>query len=349
MNLSEIQKQIDNNRRTVGFDNYDITVQQLFNMIVSGAIDIAPEYQRHFAWEESRQSELIESLFLGIPVPSLFFATNSDSTWEVVDGLQRLTTIVNYLGSNEQIIKVNPSCKKLRITNLDKLSALNGTTFDELPASLQLMFNTRPVRVTVLNDRSDFKVRYDLFERLNTGGITLHPQEIRNCIYLGPFNDFIKECATNADFRSVVKTTDKAELSGSFEELVLKFFAYHERRHDFVHSVTGFLNDYMADKTVKFKNQIELKSAFEQTFALLRKHLPDGIVRGHRKNITPLVLFEAIAVGTADAILSGRRIYPTRLVALLNDEKLKLLTTGATNSRNKLLDRVKLVSSALTK
>lgn len=349
MSVSDLQNQIDINRRTVAFDNYDITVQQVFNMIVSGAIDIAPEYQRHFAWDENRQSQLIESLFLGIPIPSIFFATNADSTWEVVDGLQRLTTIANFVGSEEQIKKLNPDRKKLRIQELEKVSALNGLTFEELPSSLQLMFNTRPLRVTVLNDRSDFKVRYDLFERLNTGGITLHPQEIRNCIYLGNFNSFIKECAKNVDFKKVVKTTEKAELTGSFEELVLKFFAYYERRQTFVHSVNEFLNEYMAEKTMKFKDEGQLKTLFDKTFALLASHLPHGIVRGNRKNISPLVLYEAISVGTADAITSTKQLHPERLAGLLDDEHLKVLTTGATNSRNKLLDRIDYVSSTLTR
>lgn len=85
---------------------------------------------------------------------------------------------------------------------------------------------TRPIRVTVLNDRSDVGVRYDLFERLNTGGITLHPQEIRNCIFIGEFNDFLKRCAQNKAFREVIKLTSDAERSGSLEELALKFFAY---------------------------------------------------------------------------------------------------------------------------
>jgi uncharacterized protein with ParB-like and HNH nuclease domain len=349
MNPAEIQGQIDSNRRTVGFDNYDITVQQVYHMITNGSIDIAPEYQRHFAWDGARQSQLIESLFLGIPVPSLFFATNADATWEVVDGLQRLTTIVNFVANEDQIKKVNSDCVKLKIESLEKLSALNGLKFEQLPQSVQLMFMTRPLRVTVLNDRSDFKVRYDLFERLNTGGISLHPQEIRNCIYLGAFNTFLKECVRNDDFKTVVKMTEKAELSGNLEELVLKFFAYLECREEFVHSVKGFLNDYMFSKTTRFKNEDELRSIFNKTFDFLNSHLPDGIVRGSRKNITPLVLYEAIAVGAADAILSGRKIFHKRLVALLNDSNLRNLTTGATNSRTKLVERIEYVSNALTK
>lgn len=242
MNAITIQEQIEKNRKSVSFDSYDITIRQLCDMVIELMIDIAPEYQRHFVWDETRQSQLIESILLGIPVPSLFMATNKDSTWEVIDGLQRLTTIINFIGNDNLIKIVNSSCKKLKLFGLEKLSSLNNLKYEDLPKSLQIMFTTRPIRVTVLNDRSDFDLRYDLFERLNTGGVTLHPQEIRNCVFLGKFNDFIKNLAEYPAFRNVVKTTVKSSRTGSYEELVLKFFAYHQDRHEFIHGVETFLN-----------------------------------------------------------------------------------------------------------
>ena len=96
METRTIQEQLDSNRRSVSFDSYDLAARQLIEMLIENMIDIAPEYQRHFKWNAERQSQLIESLLLGIPVPSLFMATNKDSTWEVVDGLQRLTTLINF-------------------------------------------------------------------------------------------------------------------------------------------------------------------------------------------------------------------------------------------------------------
>ncbi len=109
-------------------------------------------------------------------------------------------------------------------------------------------------------------VRYDLFERLNTGGIILHPQEIRNCIFIGAFNEFIKSCALNKDFRSVIKLPSSAERSSSLEELVLKCFAFYEAHEDFVHSVERFLNHYMSAKTQAFNNVAKLKALFDATF-----------------------------------------------------------------------------------
>ena len=349
MNSNKIQEQIENNRRSVSFDSYDITVRQLFDMIQEGLIDIAPEYQRHFVWDNTRQSQLVESLILGIPVPNLFMATNKDSSWEVIDGLQRLTTLVNFLGDIRLIKKTNENGTKLKLGGLEKLDSINSCEFEDLPKSIQLMFMTRPIRVTVLNDRTDFELRYDLFERLNTGGVTLHPQEIRNCVYLGKFKDFVVDCAKNEDFVNVVKMTEKAERTGNREELILKFFAYFEDRNMFVHSVKEFLNDYMAKKTEHFPEQHDYKALFEETFSRLRELLPEGIVRGNRKNITPLVLFEAISVATADIIRDGnqRILDSAKLQEVLDNGELKKLTTGATNSRNKLIQRIQFVKEYL--
>jgi uncharacterized protein with ParB-like and HNH nuclease domain len=349
LNIIKIQEQLDSNRRSVAFDSYDITLKQLYDMVLEGMVDIAPEYQRHFVWDSNRQSALIESLFLGIPIPSLFMASNRDASWEVIDGLQRLTTILNFIGNDNELEKISINHEKLKLSGLEKLDSMNGLIYDDLPKSMQFMLQTRPLRITVLNDRSDFNVRYDLFERLNTGGVTLHEQEIRNCVYIGPFNDFIKDLSEGADFRAVVKMTVNAERSGSYEELVLRFFAYHEDAEQFVHSVKGFLNEFMAKKTESFKDKESryLKNTFQETFKVLRDNLPDGIVRGVRKNITPVVLYEAISVGCAKAIGSGENYYPEKLEALLNDPEVKRCTTGATNSKKMVLKRINIVKDTL--
>jgi Protein of unknown function DUF262 len=347
MDIVKIQEQIESNRRSVAFDSYDITVKQVYDMLLDGMIDIAPEYQRHFKWDTTRQSALIESLILGIPIPSLFMATNPNSSWEVIDGLQRLTSLINFIGKREDLANIAVKYKRLKLTGMEKLDLMNEVSFDELPKSMQFMLLTRPLRVTVLNDRSDFGVRYDLFERLNTGGVILHEQEIRNCIFIGEFNDFIKDLAVDPVFRSVVKMTENAERSGSYEELVLRFFAYFEDRDQFVHSVKGFLNKYMEKKTKSFRNKSSLKKTFNETFAFLQKSLPDGIVRGVRKNITPVILYEAMAVGVAVEISEGRRVKGSSALQLLNDDTLKTLTTGATNSKKMVIDRIEFVRTRL--
>jgi len=342
MKFANAMSEIRDERRTVGFDSYDITVKQLVDMVAERQIHVSPDYQRKFVWDQGRQSHLIESIFLGIPIPSLFLATNEDSTWEVIDGLQRLTTLLNFIDPQAKVGE-GPD-EPLRLRSLEKIPSLNGARFDDLPSNLKLNFVTRPIRITVLNDRSDYQVRFDLFERLNTGGISLHEQEIRNCVYQGPFNDFIKKCAKDERLDALVKRKDKTG-RGNIEELVLKFFAYFEDRDNFSHSVKDFLNEYMQKKTDTFRNREELASIFERTVAAAHEMLPAGIVRANRPNSTPLILYEAVMVGVADVLAASGEIKPDALREVLNDPDLTLLTTGATNSLPKLRDRIDFVAA----
>lgn len=111
--MPDLQSQLNEQKRKVDFNTYDMSLKELVSMISDGIINISPDYQRQFRWGDDRQSRLVESLFLGIPVPSLFMATNSDGTWEVIDGVQRLSTVVNFVSDidtpeREKIGKATP-------------------------------------------------------------------------------------------------------------------------------------------------------------------------------------------------------------------------------------------------
>lgn len=342
MNFSNAIIEIQRERRAVGFDTYDITIRQILDMITESMINVSPDYQRRFVWDQVRQSQLIESVFLGIPIPNIFMATNTDSSWEVIDGLQRITTILRF--ASPEVASIDGvALGPLILKGLEKIPSLNGASFADMPQNMKLNFTTRPLRITVLNDQSDFQVRFDLFERLNTGGIVLHEQEIRNCVFQGRFNDFIKECAKDDDFENSIKRSDKTG-RGNLEELTLKFFAYYENREEFKHSVKDFLNLYMQTKTKSFRNEGALRKIFRDTFSVIRTALPDGIVRASRPNSTPLVLFEAVSIGVADILTRGDVVSPDKLRMLLEDNELKNLTTGATNSLPRLLGRIALVA-----
>jgi hypothetical protein len=139
---------------------------------------------------------LIESLLLGIPVPPLFMATNIEedegTTWEVVDGLQRLLSLTNFLGDEETRKIARLQGLPLRLTGLEILHALEGLTAEDLPADLRTGLEDRPIKVIVLNDKSDLQVRFDLFERLNTGGVRLTDHEVRESVFMGEFVDLPK-------------------------------------------------------------------------------------------------------------------------------------------------------------
>lgn len=338
--IVRFQDQLQKERRLVSFDSYDVTIKQLLDMYAAGDMVIPPEYQRQFVWGEERQSQLIESAFLGIPIPSLFMATNPDSTWEVVDGVQRISTLARFVGT-QQLLDVVGKETALTISGVEKLTDMIDLQFSDLPGPMQLMFTTRPIRVTVLNDKSDMSVRFDLFERLNTGGISLTDQEIRNCVYRGQFNDDLKNRASDVHFQSVIKLKPSDEKNGTKEEFVLRFFAFLDNYQNFDHSVKDFLNGYMKDR---LQNQLSAaeRSLFRKTFAFLAQELPDGIIRGSRK-ITPINLFEAASVGVALCIRNKIPMRTGVLPDILNSPELKLSTTGATNSRRRVTERIEYV------
>ena len=250
----------------VDFNSYDLSVKELMSMVNDGLIDIAPDYQRQFRWDEERQSSLIESLFLGIPVPSLFMATNSNGTWELIDGVQRVSTILCFAGTDEdRALIAKKDTKPLKLVGLRKLTLFNDKTFDDLPADIQTKFKLTSIKITTLSDKSDKAVRFDLFERLNRGGVTLSDQEIRACVYRGRFNDFLQELSLDQNYRECVHLSTTQDVDGTREELVLRFFAYLYDIDNFSHSVRDFLNEYM-DKTTKNK-----KFSYKKNYDIFRK------------------------------------------------------------------------------
>lgn len=335
--MKDLSNQLENERRKVDFDIFDISVKELASMAYDSIIDVAPEYQRQFRWPEKNQSQFIESVFLGIPIPSLFMAANRDGTWELIDGVQRLNSLIHFMGNIEQLNKFGFK-SSLKLSDLEVLTEFNDCSFDDIPHTLRLKFNLRPIKVTTLSDKSDLKVRFDLFERLNTGGIKLTDQEIRACVFRGQFNDFLDELAISKIFNSVVNLPEARKNDGTRQELVLKFFAYFHNRDKFEHSVVGFLNDYMAESIIKF-NYKKSRKLFNQTFEALSEELPNGIKRGNRKT-TPVNLFEAISIGAADVITEGDSIHGKNVSKWINDKELTRLTSGATNSRKRLYDRI---------
>ena len=335
--MKNLVNQLETEQRRVDFDSYDISVKELVSMAHQGIIDIAPEYQRQFRWPEQNQSRFIESVLLGIPVPSLFMAANKDGSWELIDGVQRLSTLLHFIGSEEVRDKFNLG-KALKLTSLDVLTEFNDTTFEELPQTLRLKFSLRPLKVTTLSDKSDAKVRFDLFERLNTGGVKLTDQEIRACVFRGRFNDFIEEISLDENFDKLVNLTEAKNNDGTKQEYALRFFAYLNNKDNFDHSVVGFLNDYMAEASVTFNYRLN-KSIFIETFSALSIALPNGIHRGNRR-LTPVNLFEAISVGAALAIKDGYRIENSNVEEWISDPGLTSLTAAGTNNKRRLMDRI---------
>jgi len=335
-----LNEQLQSLRRKVDFDTFDVLLQQLLLMVSKGQIEVAPAYQRQFRWDDIRCSQLIESVLLGIPIPSLFMATNHDGSWELVDGVQRVRTIVMFAGDKALREKMGVA-GPLTLQGLEKLDKFNGLQFGELPSTLQLQFLNRPVKVVTLSDKSDDVVRFDLFDRLNRGGVTLTEQEIRDCVYRGPFADLLDTLAKDQKFKTVLRLTEKQNRDGTREECVLRFFAFLYNYRKFVHSVRGFLNDYMKAATKNFDHSAG-EQIFRETFRQLAGVFPHGLSRPstYGQSKTSLNLYEGVSVGAALAIQQVKKIKAHKVQDWLGSAELKKNTTGATNSLSAVKGRI---------
>jgi hypothetical protein len=329
--------ELDQQRRKVDVDNYTIAVRQLLDMAEKNELHRAPEYQRKFRWDEEAESRLIESLLLGLPVPNLFFATNPDGTWEVVDGLQRISTLIHFASDSAEQLKEVGKEHNLVLTGLRKLPAFNGLAFRSLPIPVQLAFTKRGMGVTALSDKSDPQTRFDTFERLNRGSVELSPQEVRACIYEGRFNALLRELADYPSFRGLVKLQRKNEENATREELVLKFFAYLHDRARFTGAVADFLNNYMEEN----RDTFDVESG-RQLFHLVSDQLAEligGPLLRTSTAVTPQNELEAVLVASAEVMKEHDHLGQPPY-GWLDDLELVRASTGATNTRRRLAERI---------
>ncbi len=247
---------------------YDFSVQDLVNKIESKDIDLTPDYQRNYVWggdddNENKRSRLIESLLLNIPIPVIYFAEQKTLIYEVIDGQQRLRTFDDFLND------------KFELRDLDIRSDVNGKKYSQLKSRDKNEIRKRSIRAIVILNDSDEEVKYEVFERLNLGSIQLTPQEIRNNTFRGSFNDLLKELSNNSDFKSMMKFrlgTDQNNMAR--EELILRFFAYHENEFKKVTNLSYFLTKYMKNnQNIDQEKITELKNLFNNTIEKIKEYL----------------------------------------------------------------------------
>ncbi|MCF6345782.1 MAG: DUF262 domain-containing protein [Thiomicrorhabdus sp.] len=250
---------------------YDFSVQDLVNKIESKDIDLTPDYQRNYVWggdndNKNKRSRLIESLLLNIPIPVIYFAEQKETLkYEVIDGQQRLRTFNDFLND------------EFELKDLDVRSDVNGKKYSQLEPIDKNEIRKRSIRAIVILNDSDEEVKYEVFERLNLGSIQLTPQEIRNNAFRGSFNNLLKELSNNSDFKSMIKfRLDSDQNNMAREELILRFFAYHENELKKVTNLSYFLTKYMKNnQNIDQEKIAELKGLFEETIKKIKQYLDE--------------------------------------------------------------------------
>lgn len=317
------------------YDTKEYPVEVIVQKYDKGQIFV-PHYQRNFVWTNKQQSRFIESVFLGVPImPFLVSVSGEEAELEIIDGSQRIRTLVEYCSN------------KLRLSGLEKIKSLNGTTFNDLISNRKNKFLLRDFRFHVVTEKADAEVRADIFNRVNTSSNKLSPSETRKGVYQGEFYNFILDCAKDETFRKVCPISAGKADRGEYEELVLRFFAFSESYQEFKHDVAPFLDDFVKKHKKNFDAE-RLRGNFDKVMSFAEEHLaPPYFARAGRENSTPRVRFEALSVGIFLALEQNPQLNPQSYNWMESNEFKRLTTSDASNNQGRLKARVEFVRDCL--
>ncbi len=223
------------------------SLRQVVDMVSDGDIDLAPDFQRQYVWKPRQRSGLIESLLLGIPLPSFYFNEDDTGRLQVVDGVQRLTTISQYV--------TNPAVKLGDVTYLHDLE---GQGFDELAPLFRRRLSSAQFVAHVIDPQTPYRVKFDIFRRINTGGAPLSAQEIRHCMSRTRSREFLKDLASHGSFVTATGGSLENHPRMADREVALRFVAFrlygsreyaqHASFDEFLGFVTRKIDDASTDR-----------------------------------------------------------------------------------------------------
>jgi len=286
-----LEAEINKASQDIVKDGYEMSIGEILNLYRDEELIIDPEFQRYFRWDVTRKSRFIESLLLGIPIPPIFVFQNEDGVWELIDGLQRLSTIFEFVGMLKSpeggIVESEPLEGTKMLPSLKGVKWVSGE--NGLSKPLQLQIKRARIRVEILTKESDSQSKYELFQRLNTGGASLNEQEVRNCIIVKVNSNFYKWLKTTAEtkpFLDTLSITTNAEKQQKNIELALRFFVVRSKPYEGKLDINEYLDDgaiYLATSdSISYDQELDI---FERTFSLIDRALGEDAFRrfnGHK-------------------------------------------------------------------
>lgn len=303
------ERQIRQIQKEIRFDTRDFPVETIVARFIQDKFFIPP-YQREFIWNERQQSQFIESVIMGLPIPMMFLAEDEEGTFEIVDGTQRIQSLEAFLSDD------------LELEGLKKLDTLNGFRFRDLPSAQQNKLTSRALRLVILDQETTDESRRDLFDRINKSGSELTPSERRRGALDGKFMTFLEERAKDPLFHSLCPVSPRMTRRREPLELVTRFFAYSDRYLDFEHDVDTFLDEYVKDHRTKFESK-RMTAEFNATMAFVQRFFPYGFAKSAKAKTTPRVRFEALSVGVNLALRNEPNLTPPPVTPWLESEQFR--------------------------
>lgn len=331
----------------------DYNLQTLANLIGSQKIDLSPRYQRRHRWKAPRQSALIESFLMNVPVPPIFLNEDAYGQYSVIDGKQRLTAVTEFFRN------------RLKLTGLSVFKEINGDTFDDLPSDLQAVIETRAVlRAVIVLRQSDADIKFEVFRRLNTGGVRLNPQEIRNSTWPGPLNDLVLDLSESKDFRRILGVGQKDERTSAIvremrdAEFVLRYMTFADTWATFSGGMMRQMDTYMSKNQNASRGDLaRLRARFVSTLSAVEAAFGEGAFRrwqpdkGAWRKPVVASLFDAQMFAAQEFDPQALRRARTRILktykALFDDPEFRRAIDAATNTPSLFKARIEGLRSVL--
>jgi len=246
----------------------DPQVNALHRNYQRGRLVLQPEFQRQYVWDRKKASRLIESVLLRVPLPIIYLSEQPDGKEYVIDGQQRLTSLFSFVDGKF------PSGEPFKLTGLTAYEELNKKSFAELPADIQDRILDYTLRTVTLCKQSDRDLKFEIFERLNTGSEPLNDMELRNCVFRGPYNALLKSLAAEPDFRALLGLTT-ADKRMRDVEFVLRFASfYHATYLKYTSPMKRFFNqDMERHQNISEGDAEELRKVFKNALQNIRSLL----------------------------------------------------------------------------
>ena len=336
----------------IRIDTKNFTLREVGLQIQEGELDLAPDFQRDYVWKARQQTRLIESVLLGIPLPAFYFNQERERL-QVVDGVQRLTTISNFMRGEF----------RLELGSLEYLKDLSGKTFSELDPQLQRRFSKTQIVVHVIEPQTPDGVKYDIFSRVNTGGSPLSAQEIRHAMSKAPSRNFLKQLVDLPSFSAATGGWFLPINGGNRRmmdrELALRFCAFcvtpldeyrtYESLDSFLLAFTRKIDS--SDRAIDFDHLARsFDTAMKNAFTAFDKSAFRRRVKGRRSPLNRAV-FEAQAIALADksppAVTENASALKAAFATLLDQEEFSASVTVGTGDSKKVKTRLEQAAAAV--
>jgi hypothetical protein len=320
-------------------DKRDFPLSTIRDMFSEGDIIPQPDYQRDYVMDDRRASKLVESLIMGIPIPTVYLCEENDGTYSVIDGQQRMTSFVRFLNND------------FSLKGLEELTELNGKKFKDLDKTYQRTIKSSSLNSIILTKESQ-ELKYEIFARLNQGSLRLKPQELRNCIYRGSFNNMLEEIAESNKLLPILFLEENKRKN--YQEYILRFYALRNYL-EYSTSMTKTMNDYMSKHQNDEEKEIEnAKKLFNKTIDIVKQVFGDTAFCVYDRSKKDFVrkfsgpVYDSIIIACSyfdnhDLMVNSDEIRSQVLEVRKNNADYQDFTYAATGSKNRVIGRINMI------